>query len=235
MKSWTLAAAAALALAACSQPANTTTEPPPAAVEVSVPSGEYPLDPNHTTVIVRAKHFGLSYYQFRFNTVSGSLNFNAEAPEQSSVTATIDTTSLDTPYSGDRNFDAELQNSDWLDSASFPTATFTSTAVERTGPNTARVTGDLTIKGQTHPITLEVTYNMSHASHPMGFPMQLIGFSARGSFNRAAFGIASTTLMPSAPDAGDGVSNEIELVIEAEFMREAPSPAPAPQPAEPVN
>lgn len=231
MKAWTLAAAA-FALAACTQPAAPPA-PPPAAPVVNVASGAYTLDPNHTTVTVRVKHFGLSNYTLRFNTVSGALNFNAEDPTQSSIEATVATTSLDTPFSGDRDFDAELQNSEWLDAAGFPNATFRSTSVESTGPATARVTGDLTIKGQTHPITLDVTYNTSHARHPMGMATSLIGFSAHGTFNRSQYGL--NVLQPSSPGANDGVADEVELLIEAEFTRPVEaSPAPA-QPAEPVN
>jgi polyisoprenoid-binding protein YceI len=232
MKVWI--AAAALALAACSQPAPEAPAPE-APVEVNVPTGEYPLDPNHTTVTARALHFGLSHYAIRFNTVSGTLNFNAENPAQSSITASVAASSLDTPYSGERDFDAELQNSQWIDAATFPEATFTSTAVEQTGPRTARVTGDLTIRGQTHPVTLDVTYNTSHASHPMGFPMQLIGFSARGTFNRSDYGL--NVLQPTPGGTGyDGVSNQVELIIEAEFLKADTTATPAPaQPAEPVN
>jgi len=92
------AAAAAFTLAACNPPAETpaTTEAPP--VEVNAPSGEYTLDPHHSTVTIRAQHFGLAYYTLRFNNVSGTLNFNAENPAQSTIQATVDVTSLDTPY-----------------------------------------------------------------------------------------------------------------------------------------
>ncbi len=233
MKYWT-AAAAALALAACSQPAEPPA-PPPADVTIDAPSGEYAIDPHHTTVNVRALHFGLSHYQLRFNRVSGTLNFNAEEPAQSTVAITIDTTSLDTPYSGDRDFDEELQNSEWLDSAGFATATFTSTSVEQTGPNTGRVTGDLTIRGVTQPATFDVTYNSSWAQHPMGFPTAGIGFSATGTISRSAYGL--NVLQPRAGDPNSGVSDQVELVIEAEFNRPNPQgelPAPS-QPAEPVN
>lgn len=235
MKFWTAAATAtAFALAACSQPAPAP-EPTEAAIAVNAPSGTYQLDPNHTTVTVRAKHFGLSNYALRLNGVTGALNLNADDPALSAVEATVATTTLDTPYAGDRDFDAELQNSEWLDSAQFPTATFRSTAVERTGPNAARVTGDLTIRSVTHPITLDVRYNASHASHPLGFPGALIGFSARGTFLRSQYGL--NVLQPSAPDASDGVADEVELLIEAEFTKPAEQEAtPAPvQPAEPVN
>lgn len=226
------AAAAALTLAACNQPAEApaTTEAPP--VEVNAPTGEYTLDPNHTTVTIRAQHFGLAHYVLRFNKVSGTLNFNAETPAQSTITASVDVTSLDTPYTGNRDFDAELQNSSWLDSASFGTATFTSTTVEQTGPNTARVTGDLTIKGQTHPVTFDVTYDGSHSPHPMGMQVSSIGFSATTTIQRSQFGI--NELIPRA--GNDGVSDAVEILIEAEFQRPIETaPVQGPTTQEPVN
>lgn len=227
------AAAAALTLVACNQPAETpaTSEAPP--VAVNAPTGAYALDTNHASVVVRAQHFGLAQYTLRFNKVSGTLNFNAENPTQSSIQATVDITSLDTPYTGPRDFDAELQNSSWLDATGFPTATFTSTSVESTGPNTARVTGDLTIRGQTHPITLDVTYNGSHSPHPMGMQVSSIGFSARGTFNRSQYGVRE--LLASA-GGNDGVSDQVELLIDAEFSRPIENaPAPGNTTAEPVN
>lgn len=231
MKIWT-ALAAATVLAACSQPADAPVEPP-AQVTVAAPSGEYTLDPYHSTVTVRARHFGLANYTLRFNRLSGALNFNADNPAQSSVTATIDVTSLDTPFTGDRDFDAELQNSEWLDSAGHAAATFTSTAIEQTGPNTARVTGDLTLKGVTRPITLDVTYNSSWRQHPAGPPVSGIGFSARGVLNRADFGVNAMLPQPAEPQ--NGIANEVELLIEAEFTRPIDS-APVPPPeGEPTN
>jgi polyisoprenoid-binding protein YceI len=231
MKVWT-AAAAALALAACSPPAPEA--PAPAApVVVDAPSGEYTLDGNHSTVTIRARHFGLAYYTLRFNALSGALNFNKDDPAQSSVTFTVDTTSLDTPYAGDRDFDQELQNSEWLDTAAHPTATFTSTSVEQTGPNAARVSGDLTLHGVTRPAMFDVTYNGSWAQHPAGPPIAGIGFSARGTIKRSEFGI--NTLIPQGGPA-NGVTDDTEIVVEAEFNRPVESATPAPaQPAEPVN
>jgi polyisoprenoid-binding protein YceI len=215
MKRW-IALAAIAALAACSQPAEKG-EAPPAPVTVNVVSGEYALDPNHSTLVLRAPHFGLANYQMRFNTMSGTLNFNAENPAQSTVLITVDTTSIDTPYSGETDFDAQLQNSEFLDSETHPTATFRSTAVEQTGPNTARVTGDLTIKGITHPATFDVTYNGSWRQHPAGPAISGIGFSGRGSLNRTDFGMGAG--VPPAAEPQNGIGNAIELVLEAEFNR----------------
>jgi polyisoprenoid-binding protein YceI len=225
------AALAVLTLAACSQPAPTPEGPAERPIPVAAPSGEYTLDPNHSTVTVSALRFGLANYVLRFNAVSGSLNFNAEDPGQSTVEASVAVTSLDTPYSGARDFDAELQNSDWLDAATHPTATFRSTQVERTGPNSARVTGDLTLRGVTRPITLDVTYNGSYAQHPVGLPEAGVGFSARGSIPRSQFGINS---MRETPGAHDGVADAVNLQIEAVFSRSLGEPMTR-QPAEPVN
>ena len=223
--------ASALALAACNPPAPEAEAPEPA-IPVNVATGVYTLDPNHTTVTASARHFGLSDYVLRFNGVTGTLNFNAEDPALSTIEATVDVATLDTPFTGARDFDAELQNSEWLDAAGFATATFRSTAVERTGPNTARVTGDLTIKGATHPLVLEVAYNASHAQHPMGAPVSLIGFSAQGQILRSQYGV--NTLMASA-GGGDGVSDAVSIQIEAEFTRPVEGAPPVRQPQEPVN
>jgi polyisoprenoid-binding protein YceI len=231
MKSW-IAAFAVIALAACSQPAPAPQAPAEQAVPIEAPSGQYRLDPNHSTVVVDALRFGLANYVLRFNAVSGSLNFNAEDPAQSSVEATVAVTSLDTPYTGERDFDAELQNSQWLDSATYPNAVFRSTSVERTGPNTARVTGDLTLRGVTHPLTLDVRYNASYRQHPAGTPESLIGFSARGVIPRSQFGVTS---MAETPGAHDGVADQVQLRIEAVFTRPVEGAPATRSPAEPVD
>jgi polyisoprenoid-binding protein YceI len=232
MKIW-IALAAAAALAACSQQPADKEDDIPAPVTVQAPSGEYALDPNHSTLGVRVPHFGLAHYQFRFNALSGAMSFNGENPAQSTVTITVDTTTLDTPYIGETDFDAQLQNSEWLDSATHPTATFTSTSVEQTGANTARVTGDLTIRGVTHPATFDVTYNGSWRQHPAGVPLSGVGFTARGTIQRSHSGVVPG--LPPAGDPGSGIGDEIDLVFEAEFNRpldQAPVPAGD---GEPVN
>lgn len=232
MKIW-MAATAALSLAACSQPSTEQAPEPPAAIAVEAPSGAYTLDPHHSTVTVRALHFGLAHYTLRFNALSGALNFNAEAPEQSTVEVTVAMNSLDTPYAGERDFDAELQNSEWLDAAGHPTATFRSTSVERTGPNAARISGDLTLRGVTRPVTFDATYNGSWAQHPAGVPISGIGFSARGTIRRSEFGVMA--LQPTTGPAS-GVADEVELLIEAEFNRPVENaPVPSAPTAEPVD
>ena len=227
-------AAAALALSACNQ----TPDPPSAAgpiqaVTIEAPSGEYALDKNHASVTIRARHFGLSHYTLRFTELEATLNFNAEAPTQSTLAASIAANSVETDFPGDRDFDAELQNSQWFDAANHPQITFRSTSIELTGPNTGRMIGDLSIRGQTHQATFDVTFNQGYARHPVGAPLSLLGFSARGMVKRSDYGML--VLMPP-PGTEAGVSDEVEILIEAEFARPiAPAPgAPAPRPVPPT-
>lgn len=226
MKSWMAAAALGL-VAACSQPIEKAAPPPspPQPVAIDAPSGDYALDPNHTSIVVRANHFGLSHYTVRMTEISGALNFNAANPTQSRVTATVAANSVRTEYPGARSFDDELENSEWLDAANHPTLTFTSTSIELTSPNTGRMTGDLTIRGVTRPVTFDVTFNQGYRQHPMGLPVALLGFSAHGTFKRSDYGMR--VLLP-AQTGGVGVSDEVGVQIEAEFAQ------PAPQ-ANPVN
>ena len=96
--------------------------------------------------------------------------------------------------------------------------TFRSTAVEVTGSDRARITGDLELHGITSPVTLEATFNGGYASHPLDPFGARIGFSARGTLSRSAFGISEGV---PPPGSDFGVGDAVEIVIEAEFMRGA--------------
>lgn len=219
-----LLAIAAL-VTACSPPAEPPPTAPPQAVAVDAPSGEYVLDKAHASLVVRATHLGLSHYTLRLTGLDATLDFNAEDPVRSSVRATIAADSVSTEFQGPRDFNDELENSEWLDAAAHPTISFVSTGVELTGPNTGRMTGDLTLRGVTHPAVLEVTFNKAYRQHPFGRPGALLGFSAHGTIKRSDYGL--NVLLPSG-EGGVGVSDEVEINIEAEFTQ-------APAPANPVN
>lgn len=214
---------AAFALAACNQPAEQAPAGLPEPVAVEAPSGHYTLDKNHSSVVVRATHFGLSQYTLRLTGLDAALEFNAEDPTQSTVTASVAADSVRTEYPGQRSFDDELENSDWLDAAIYPVITFRSTSVELTGPNTGRMTGDLSIRGVTHPARFDVTFNGGYRQHPMGAPMALLGFSARGEFKRSDYGMR--VLLPTE-GSNIGVSDAVQVMIEAEFTQPA-APASA--------
>lgn len=214
MREFILALALA-ALAGCNADgAAPVTERAPIAVDA--PSGDYVLDKTHASLVARVNHFGLSNYTLRFNGLDASLTFDAEKPERSSVVAEASIGTIDTDYPGPRDFDGELQSADWLDAATHPLATFRSTSIAMTGSDAGRMTGDLTLHGVTRPVSFDIRYNHSYARHPFGRPFALIGFSARGVIRRSEFGI--TQFLPEEGSMA-GVGDEVEILIEAEFLR----------------
>lgn len=217
---------AAGALAACSpqtKPAAKVEAPaaaaaaPQAQPPADAPAGEYTMDLQHTSVIFRVSHMGLSRYTARFTKAEGKLAFDPANPAAQSVTATIDAGSLQTDYPepAKLDFDAQLEK-EFLDTAKYPTITFRSTKVEPTGARTAKVTGDLTLHGVTKPVTLEATFNGGYKAGSMDPMGARVGFSAHGTFKRSDFGIAYGI---PAPGTTMGVGDEVEVAIEAEFTK----------------
>lgn len=217
-------AALALSLAACSQPAadnaSQAKAPPAAEVKSTATAGVYDLDKTHASVTFRVDHLGMSRYTARFTGIDGRLNFDPANPAAMSVEASVDTGSIKTDYPNPTpNFDAELAGPNWLDAARFPKITFKSTAVEPTGPNTAKVTGDFTLHGVTRPLVLAVTFNGGYDGAPMD-PGSRIGFSAQGKLKRSDFGVSYGVPQPGSTF---GVGDEVEIQIEAEFTKPKPA------------
>jgi len=179
---------------------------------VSVPAGAYTLDKSHASLIFRVSHLGFSNYTARFKTFDAQLQFDPANLATSTVTATIDPRSLDldNPPPG---FVDELLGAQWLEAAKFPEMTFKSTKLESVAANQVRITGDFTLHGITKPVVLEATFNGGYAGHPMD-PHARIGFSAHGTLNRSEYAIAYGI---PAPGTTMGVSDAVEVRIEAEF------------------
>lgn len=219
--------ALAAALSACSKPADQAApaadQPAPAAeapapVAAEAPaadaikpvSGTYTLDPSHTDVLAQWTHFGFSKPSAHFGISEGTLTYDADDVTKSSVAVTIPLSTLDTFVP---KLDEHLKGSDFFDAAKFPDATFKSTQVQAAGTNKLTVTGDLTIKDVTKPVTLEVTLNGA-GEHPMA-KKQAIGFSATGTVKRTDFGVGAY-----APN----VSDEVQLSITTEgLLDDAPA------------
>ena len=193
----------------------------PKARPAPVPAGVYTIDKAHTSLIFRVNHLGFSWFTARFAKVDGKLQFDPAKPETSSITATVDPRSLElgNPPAG---FSDQLLGKDWLDAAAFPQITFRSTKVQRTGRNSARITGELALHGVTHPVVLLATYNGGYPGIPQLDPQARIGFSAHCSFKRSDFGVAFGV---PAPGSTIGVSDAVEVTIETEFN--GPPLAPA--------
>jgi len=198
-----LALLAALAFAGLAHASDVSTDPKRA------PAGAYQIEPRHTQVLFSIAHLGITDYFGRFEKVSGTLNFNPGAPEKSSVAISIDTASANVMSGQLIN---EIVGPNVFDAAHFPAATFKSTAVERTGPTTGKMTGDLTIHGVTKPVTFDVVFNGGLPA-PMGASAYDIGFHASATIKRSDFGLDKMMW-------ASFVSDDVKLIIEAMFQQQ---------------
>lgn len=177
-----------------------------------MPAGIYAVDPAHASVTFKVSHFGLSNYTARFKHFDAKIDFDPKDVTKSKVSATIDTLSLETdyPYADKKDFNKEISAEDkWLNGTKFPTITFVSTKLEKTGETTGKMYGNLTLLGVTKEVVLDVTYNAGYAKHPMsGQP--IMGFSATGTVKRTDFGFSTF-----APAIGE----DVKVIIEAEFPK----------------
>ena len=168
-------------------------------------SGNYVLDPTHASVIWSLSHAGLSNYTARFDKISGSLLFDAENPAESRVDIRIDAGSINT---GLPDFDKTIAVSDdGLDADDHPEIRFVSTEVKVMGEKTGIITADLTLRGQTHPVTMNVTFN--GAGKSFGHSGDTLGFSATAQMDRTLWGVTKWSNF--------GIGTDVSLRIEAEF------------------
>ncbi|CAN7410465.1 YceI family protein [Phenylobacterium sp. LjRoot219] len=168
-----------------------------------VPAGEYVLDKPHASLIARVPHLGFSRYTLRFNRLDGRFAYDPANWRNPQVTFEADAASVDT---GDKDFDRQIAG--YFDAAAHPKITFQSRALEVTGEGTGKLTGDLTLRGVTHPVTLDVVFN-GVGPGMMGGGTRL-GFSGTGRINRSDFGVTEVKQF---------VGDEVDLQFELEFFR----------------
>ncbi|MDX6766626.1 MAG: YceI family protein [Candidatus Methylacidiphilales bacterium] len=114
----------------------------------------FKIDPVHSSVGFKIRHLGISWVTGSFKEFEGQVSFDPEKPEASSVVVTVQAASVDT---GSAKRDAHLKKPELFNVEKFPTLSFKSTKVEKTGDNTYKVTGDFTLLGTTKPLTVEFT------------------------------------------------------------------------------
>jgi polyisoprenoid-binding protein YceI len=168
--------------------------------------GTWAIDPAHTVVGFRARHLMAAKVRGSFEVFSGTIDIG-EQPETSSVAVTIDAASITT---GAADRDTHLRSPDFLDSESFPSLEFRSTAVRREGDG-YMVDGELTIRGVANPVTLDLEYH-GVATDPWGNDKAL--FSATTTIEREAWGLTWNAPL----EAGGwlvGKTVDIELEIQA--------------------
>ena len=170
----------------------------------AAPPGVYRLDPAHTSVILKLSHLGLSAYTLRLQGVKGQFSFDPSHPEASRLQVEMDPGSVST---GDPAFDRQIA-ADVLEAGRYPTISLVSTAVKPGPEGRGQVVGDLTLHGQTHPVTLDVIFN-GFGSDPVDHQLRM-GFSADAAVRRSDYGV--TKYIPM-------VGDQVSVVIEAEFAK----------------
>lgn len=212
-----LLACAALALVSCSPPNEAKRAESPAAVAArvatDVPAGAYAVDKIHSSLIFRANHLGFANFTARFTEWDAQLELDPANPAAASVNVTINPASFASDHAPE-DFLATMLGPQFFDVERYPQVTFRSTRIDLTSPTTATINGELTMHGVTRPIALEATFNGGYAGHPLD-PNARIGFSARGTVKRSEFDMGFGT---PPPDSNMGVSDDVEIIIEAEFI-----------------
>jgi polyisoprenoid-binding protein YceI len=144
------------------------------------------LDKSHAHITFTADHLGFSAVHGQFRDFDADIRFDPEDIAATELTFTVQAASIDT-FWADR--DTHLRGADFLNVAAHPTITFTSTAVEKTGDNTATITGDLTMLGETRETTFEATLNKLGPS-PFDPTKTIAGFTVTGEIARADWGMS---------------------------------------------
>jgi polyisoprenoid-binding protein YceI len=168
-------------------------------------SGSYVIDPRHASVTAKVLHMGVSLYVMRFNTFDGSFNYDKAQPQDASVQASVDAGSLDVGADYSAKFAEEF-----LAASKFPKMTFVSTEIHPGAGNQGTMTGNLTLRGVTKPVTFDVTFNGA-GKQPLPPFRSIAGFTAVTTIKRSDFG---------SDFLNNGiVGDDVTITIEAEFDR----------------
>ena len=175
-------------------------------IPAEVTAGNYDLESSHGKITWSVNHLGFSTYYGQFINVAADLTLDPANPSASTLTATIPLTDV---APNDDRLKAHLQTADFFDTANHPVATFRSVHImlDPSKPNEAMVHGELTLRGVTKPVTMEVEFNQAGQTRG-GYKA---GFDGEATIKRSEFGINF-----GLPALGD----EVELHIEGEFVKQ---------------
>lgn len=173
---------------------------------ISSLTGTYTIDPSHSQIGFGARHAMVTKVRGQFNEFTGTGFFNAENPAASTIEVTIQAKSINT-NNVDR--DAHLRSNDFFSMDEFPLITFASTAFSKADAETYSVTGDLTIKGITKSITIDLDYTGA-AVDPYG--NQRMGFEGKTTINRKDWGVNwNAALEAGGVLVGEKITLEFEI------------------------
>jgi len=169
------------------------------------------IDPVHSSAQFKVKHMMISNVKGEFSAVKGSSTLNTADITKSRVEASIDVATINTR---EEQRDGHLKSPDFFDVAQFPTITFKSTQVSKTGEGTLAVAGDLTIRGVTRNVVLDVEGPSAPVKDPYG--NMKIGLSATTRINRKDFGLIWNGVLESG---GLLVGEEVAITLDLQFLK----------------
>ena len=184
-----------------------------AAASAARATSSWDIDPAHTSAQFAVKHLMVSTVRGTLGAVTGTAVFDEADISKSSVQATIDVAGIDTR---EAKRDAHLKSPEFLDAAKFPTITFKSKKVESVGADKFKITGDLTIRGVTKEVTLDVEGTPKPLNDPFG--KVRMGGSAHTRINRQDFGVNFSKTMDNG---GLVVGNDVDVTIDIEIVKKA--------------
>ncbi|MBO0655217.1 YceI family protein [Streptomyces triculaminicus] len=197
---------------------NTVETSAPAAVldvdpALAALTGDYAIDPAHSSIGFTVRHAMVTNVKGSFTDYKGALRLDGSAPHRS--TATIDVT-IDSVDTGIKDRDAHLRGDDFFDAAAFPLMSFRSTSAEQLGGDRYRLTGDLTIKDVTRPLSIDLEFNGS-ATDVYG--NERVGFEGGTEILRSDWGLTWNAALEAG---GVMVSDKVKLTFDISAVKTAP-------------
>ncbi|MEV5882876.1 YceI family protein [Streptomyces sp. NPDC052020] len=194
-------------------PAPASTAPSPAVSPgLSALTGDYTIDPAHSTLGFAARHAMVTNVKGKFLEFSGSLHLDGGDPTRSTASIDVVMDSIDT---GSADRDGHLKSADFFKTDEFPAMTFRSTRAEALGGDDYRLTGDLTILGTTRPVTIDLEFNGA-AQDPFG--NERVGFEGKAEILRSEWGLTWNAALETG---GVLVSDKIKLVFDVSAIKQA--------------
>ncbi|MFF3764927.1 YceI family protein [Streptomyces sp. NPDC001922] len=176
-------------------------------------TGDYTIDPAHSTIGFTVRHAMVTNVRGSFGEYEGTLSLDGADPARSGASLDVRIASVDT---GIADRDGHLRSGDFFDAEQFPLMTFRSTAAERTGGDSYRITGDLTIKDVTRPLAIDLEF---HGSATDVYGNERVGFEGSAEILRSDWGLTWNAALETG---GVMVSDKVKLTFDISAIRSAP-------------
>jgi polyisoprenoid-binding protein YceI len=173
----------------------------------------YQIDPAHTHAQFKVRHLMVSNVKGDFDKVSGTVDYDEANPAASKINITVDVNSISTR---EPQRDAHLKSADFFDAEKFPTITFESTGVVKSGEDSFEVVGNLTIHGVTNAVDLNVEELTPEVKDPFGLYRR--GATAKTTILRSDFGLHYNSILEAG---GVAIGDQVHITIDTEFTRQA--------------